>query len=87
MPSISGALFDYLGGSYRDSFHWGPRQAAGLALNHDQLLRKRLPQGAAAPLALRHHQLHGGTVISQTISLQVNPSPDGVNQGQPTWYS
>jgi YD repeat-containing protein len=87
VPNISGPLFDYSAVSYRDSFHWGPRQAAGLPLtmtnySASDYLKARLRHWLYATT-----NYTGGTLISQTISLQVDPSPDGVNQGQATWYS
>ena len=87
VPSIGSVLFDWPGVQYRESFHWGPRQAAGLPLD----MTTYDPTNYLA--ARMRHWFHATTncgqetIISQTLSLEVEPSPDGVRQGQATWYS
>ena len=73
---------------YRESYHWGPLQVQNLSTSDmtqftdSDYMKSRM-----------RHWLHGDTAcgddlsISQTISLQLDPSPDGVNPGQATWYS
>jgi YD repeat-containing protein len=73
---------------YRESYHWGPLQVQNLSTSDmtqftdSDYMKSRM-----------RHWLHGDTdcgddaSISQTISLQLDPSPDGVNPGQATWYS
>ncbi|PWU12323.1 MAG: hypothetical protein C5B50_21765 [Verrucomicrobia bacterium] len=96
LPDFSSALLSALPDStfddaapylvFRNSFHWGPRQAAGLptdfsTFGSSQFVRARM-----------RHWLHAGDncdynqLISQTLSIQVEPSPDGVNPGQMTFY-
>ena len=87
VPSIGSVLFDYGGVRYRETFHWGPRQAAGLPLDMTTYTASDYLK------ARMRHWLHGTTncndetFISQTLSLEVEPSPDGATQGQATWYS
>ena len=75
--------FDYL--EWRDSFHWGPRQAASLPSDMNSF-------GDSDYINARvRHWLHATTncdddYLSQTLSVEVQPSPDGVNPGQFTWY-
>jgi RHS repeat-associated protein len=86
VPTGFGDIFDsgYL--MYRESFHWGPRQAAGLPVDMTTFASSDFIK------ARMRHWLHGyndcanNALISQTISLQLDPSPDGVNPGQATWY-
>ncbi len=68
---------------YRNTFHWGPRQAGGLAsdLNFLQLSDYK---GAR----MRHWR-HDAFVLSHlgpSISIEQEPSPDGIHDGQTTWY-
>jgi RHS repeat-associated protein len=68
---------------YRDTFHWGPRQAANLpsdistfAVSHYQKARMR-------------HWRHDAFYLSdigQSLSIQQDFSPDGVGIGQTTWF-
>ena len=86
VPYVSGPLFDSYG-QYRDSFHWGPLQAAGLPpvmTNYaaTDYLKARLRHWLFATT-----NCGTGPLLSQTISFQVDPSPDGLNPGQATWYS
>jgi RHS repeat-associated protein len=85
-PSVSGPLFDTQV-TYRDSFHWGPRQAASVPADMSTF-------GAADYLKARlRHWLYAttnctsGTVLGQALGVQIEPSPDGVSQGQATWYA
>ena len=81
------ALFDDGYTIYRESYHWGPRQAAGLpsdmtTFTDTDYVKSRM-----------RHWLHLGSDcsndagIGQSLSLQLDPSPDGVNPGQATWYT
>ena len=87
---------------YRNSFHWGPRQYLLLPAGFVSLLTNSNPSVDLYQLyatnyfaARQRHWLlpnaangagRGGGSIGQTLSLQRNPSPDGVTQGQITWY-
>ena len=73
--------------NYRNSFHWGPKQASGLPANFGDYLP------ADYRKARMRHWLHeghegspGGTWISQTLEMEQAPSPDGVVNGQTTWF-
>ncbi len=72
---------------WRDSFHWGPRQASGLPADLNTI---STPQYQKAGM---RHWLHNGyfnsqppDFISQSLDVQRDPSPDGVNDGQTTWF-
>src|ERR1035441_9760855 len=87
-PVVPGAVFDAaLGLKYRDTFHWGPRQAAGLPLDLNSFT---YTEGIKARM---RHWLHAGSTncvdanISQNMSLQIEPGPDGSTVGQSTWYA
>jgi RHS repeat-associated protein len=82
-PAVPGGTFD-TELQFRNSLHWGPRQAAGLPENLNSFGKA---EGIKARL---RHWLHpnpdfGG--ISQSLTLQIEPSPDGVNPGQTTCYN
>ena len=89
VPSIPGVSFDNVYLQARFSFHWGPLQAGGLPGNLTNVADSDMLKARA------RHWLHAGnycpvpdyTWISQTLSLEVAPSPDGVNLGQATWYT
>ena len=81
---------DFLPGfmKYRNSYHWGPRQAVNLpndytAYNLTDMYKARM-----------RHWSHGGNSaspvqegdISQTLVTEQQPSLDGVLPGQVTWY-
>jgi RHS repeat-associated protein len=82
--------------AYRDSFHWGPRQAAGLPADLTTLSLTDFKKG------WMKHWLHDqnnyvlGTLdysnsattwgIGQTLSFEIAPSPDGSTYGQMTFY-
>jgi RHS repeat-associated protein len=89
--------FDVCGPDYepcRDSFHWDPRQSVGLPDNLNTITLSDLIK------ARTRHWLHttndytSGTLdyadgpfgLSQALSIEVEPSPDGVNLGQVTFY-
>jgi YD repeat-containing protein len=77
--------FDYYYVQYRESFHWSPRQSPALPLDMNTITNSDFIS------ARIRHWLHADTncnpqFISQSLSLQVEPSPDGVNLGQATWY-
>ena len=75
----------------RDSFHWGPRQAAGLPSDLTTL------SPTDYLMARMRHWLHSNpsfnpgagsfNTISQTLEMEQAPSPDGVTFGQTTWYA
>jgi RHS repeat-associated protein len=77
--------FEYLGSPYRMSFHWGRTQVPLLStLDLTQM------ESSDFKLAKVNHWLgylseHGGTPVN-TLSWEVEPSPDGVLAGQSTWY-
>jgi RHS repeat-associated protein len=67
---------------YRNSFHWGPRQAAGLTNDFQWF-------SISDHLKARRRQwFHdfSSLNISQSIHLDQEPSPDGVTPGHAIWY-
>ncbi len=80
--TVPTTLLDNTYMNYRDSFHWGPLQAAGLPSDITNLSTNQYN------LARMRHWLHdsSGGDISQVLDMQQDPSPDGVNPGQTTWY-
>ncbi len=79
--------------NYRDSFHWGPLQAAGLPVDitifpASSFLKARMRHWAhgasdvggygVSPVPFMH--------ISQTLEMEQEPSPDGTTKGQTTWF-
>jgi YD repeat-containing protein len=69
---------------YRDSFFWGPRQAASLPVDLTTISATQLYQ------ARMRHWLHDtdSYFISQTLGMQLEPSPDGgQTMGQSVWYA
>jgi RHS repeat-associated protein len=81
----------------RDSFHWGPRQFAFLSPDFVSALNGETPVFNTTLLyatnylhaRLRHWLMTtnaGVAVLGQTLSLERNPSPDGVTPGEITWY-
>ena len=71
--------------SWRNSFHWGPKQAVGLP---EDLTSSSWYYDASLYLkARRRHWLHDNDWnISHTIAMEQAPSPDGTTDGQTTWY-
>ena len=71
---------------YRNSFHWGPKQAVGLPENLVTLIPSDYKK------ARMRHWLHKGIYpavgapVSQTLDLEQAPSSDGITDGQTTWY-
>jgi RHS repeat-associated protein len=67
---------------YRNSFHWGPMQAA--ALPHDMYAYTPTDLKKAR---MRHwlHDNNGGN-LGMTMTMEQAPSQDGINRGQITWY-
>jgi YD repeat-containing protein len=67
---------------YRDTFHWGPRQATGLPLD------LTLFTPANYKKARMRHWLHDRYTgqLGQTLDIEQAPSPDGIVDGQTTWY-
>src|SRR5439155_12033253 len=68
---------------YRNTFHWGPRQANGLPTDLTKLVVADYRRGRM------RHWLHEqtGLHISQTLSMQQDPSPDnGTTAGQTVWF-
>jgi len=73
---------------YRNSFYWGPRQYALLSTNDDRHLSTN-----DYKLARLRNWLHTvdsdyeyGYMVSTTLNIERDFSPDGVNEGQKTWY-
>ena len=67
----------------KDSFHWGPRQAIALPTNLFTFASNDFIKAGM------NHWLAGYNAmatLSQTIDMTQDPSPDGVNPGQTTWY-
>jgi YD repeat-containing protein len=79
---------------YRDSFHWGPRQSEGLPVNMNSfsasdLIRARIRHwlhdtNTYYSTNMDYANGYGG--ISQIVDFEIDPSPDGVNFGQATFY-
>jgi RHS repeat-associated protein len=70
--------------TYRDSFFWGPRQAASLPVDLTTISATQLYQ------ARMRHWLHNtdSYFISQTLGMQLEPSSDGgQTMGQSVWYA
>ncbi len=65
---------------FRDSFHWGPRQATALPLDLDTISYENYLK------ARGRHWLHKGTGIGQQLSMEVGPSPDPTSRPEPVWY-
>jgi len=73
---------------YRNSFHWGPQQAASLPTDITTYSPSDLTK------ARMKHWLHSNfdsatdlsQVLGNTVAMVRNPSPDGVTPGQTTWY-
>jgi RHS repeat-associated protein len=92
LPAFPDEIYDFITNSvfsipnqyldYRNSFHWNPRQAASLP---SDLYAYTVSDFVKAS---RKHWLHeyGAYNISQTLSLSQDPSPDGIQPGQITWY-
>src|SRR6266568_7722390 len=70
--------------NFRDSFHWGPKQASGLPNDLNSFSASDYRK------ARMRHWLHAGLstghIISQSLSMEQEPSPDGSTSGQITWY-
>jgi RHS repeat-associated protein len=73
--------FDNVDQTNRNSFHWDPRQYA--ILTNDVTL---LTSNDYKLAHLSHWLLDLDTNTSQTLSLEREASPDGVADGQFTWY-
>jgi hypothetical protein len=73
---------------YRDSFYWGPRQYALLSTtNITQLSTNDYKQGRLRNwLHLNLDAFPPPVAVSETINMERDPSPDGVTDGQQTWY-
>src|SRR5206468_7185877 len=67
---------------YRDTFHWGPRQAAGLPGDLNAIT------AADCRKARMRHWLHlqDTLPISQSLSMEQQPGIDGDTKGQTTWF-
>ena len=84
-PELPGPeyLIDDVFPNYRVSFHWGPKQAAGLPLDvttfHVSDLKK----------ARIEHWFHEVSTydISQSVAFIQDPSPDGTNVDGVTWFT
>ena len=86
LPTINQAIvpnnFDGCRGFYecRDSMYWGSRQSVNLPLDLNQITSD---DGINARM---RHWLHDGGNISQTLSMEIEPSPDGQVSGQATLF-
>lgn len=86
IPTIAQAIvpnnFDGCMGYYhcRDSMYWGSRQSVNLPLDLNQITSD---DGIKARM---RHWLHDGGEISQTLSMEIEPSPDGQVSGQTTLF-
>jgi len=72
---------------FRDTFYWGPRQYALLSTSDiTQLSTNDYRQGRLRNWL--HSTVHGveWLSVSDTLTLERDPSPDGVREGQKTWY-
>jgi RHS repeat-associated protein len=85
--------FDNLDVNFRNSFYWGPLQHIRLSTNY-------LQTGVLTDLTLTDYKLarlrhwlksrtddySDHAFLGATISLERVPSPDGITEGQKTWY-
>jgi RHS repeat-associated protein len=87
--------FDSEASDQRNTFYWGPRQYAWLSADFvSALTNSSTPTVDTSKLYTSNylHALHRHWLIdprgklSQTLSLERDLSPDGVTQGQITWY-
>jgi RHS repeat-associated protein len=81
-----------------DSFYWNPQQFANLTPEFLQALASQGPIGIdSTPFDLlrtndyfdgrmRHYNMPGPTGGGRTLSMEQQPSPDGVAPGTMTWY-
>jgi len=84
-PAVPGGMLE-TNLAFRNSFHWGPRQAFGLPQDLDTF-----GEAECIKARLRHWPhprpdsfYHDG--ISQSLALEIEPSPDGAIAGQSTCY-
>ncbi len=87
LPDANGAPLDSDDPQYRDSFHWGPRQAEGLPLDMNSFAESDYIKARLRHWLYATTNCANDTLFSQTIGFQIEPSPDGANQGQATWFS
>jgi RHS repeat-associated protein len=85
VPAFWGTGPDVAFMNFRNSFHWGPRQASTLPSNVFRFGPSDIQK------ARWTHWLHDGQTdpkfISQIPQVETDISPDGINYGQTTWYS
>jgi len=77
---------DTIGRSTRNTFYWNPYQSAGLSTSDPSSFSTN-----DFNLGRRRHWLgeeysHDVNAPLNTLSVQQDPSPDGINEGQLTWY-
>jgi len=71
----------------RNTFHWGPLQYSNLSTNF--LLSGDLGQlqsGDYLKAHMKHWLLESSNTVSEVLSMERQPSPDGTTEGQKTWY-
>lgn len=77
--------------AYRNSFYWGPRQFAALSSGYrSNPLQFTNLTVSDYKLSRRRHWLHteyGMVKVGQTLSMQQDPSPDGIVGGSMTRYA
>jgi RHS repeat-associated protein len=83
-------LMDNLHLYFRNSFYWGPLQHQGLPEDFTTFAVSDYEKGRM------RHWLHGArngamiwgpqVVVSHTMSMEREPSPDGIVEGRKTWY-
>ena len=69
---------------YRDTFYWGPRQAAGLPVDFTTFAPTNYYRGRMRHWL--HNGVSGNAGISQILDMEQDPSPNGSSPGQTTWY-
>ncbi|MGO8931752.1 MAG: RHS repeat-associated core domain-containing protein [Limisphaerales bacterium] len=92
-------LFDTTNSDQRDSFYWGPLQYDSLPagfvfgltnsspyLDLTQLYTTNYLQARQRHWLIDTNASTGSSALGQTLSLERAPSPDGLTQGQITWY-
>jgi RHS repeat-associated protein len=73
----------------RNSFHWSPRNFVKLSAAFQSSGNFDALTATDYSLACLKHWLRQNTIVdtlSGTLSMQRDPSPDGVQNGQKTWY-
>jgi RHS repeat-associated protein len=91
--------FDTQDSDQRNTFYWGPRQYALLpaafisdltnaspSINFSNLYTTNYLQARQRHWLIDTNSGSGVGNLGQTLSLERDPSPDGVTQGQITWY-